>query len=535
MSFLLTILLHFTAASAFLPVWPAPQSFTTGSGSAVVVSSTLSVTGADSPDLVAGINRFLERAFLHPSPTSLSKRHSKIDSFDMLSSLVLNVSNGNAELQYGVDESYTLTIPSNSTSAILLCSPTQFGALAGLETLSQLLEWDAETRVYTINSSTPLFISDSPAFGWRGLLIDTARHFQSLSSICSILDSMTMIKLNTLHWHIVDAQSWPLESPSWPKLWSGAFSPRERYTTDDVKYVIEYARVRGIRVVFEVDHPGHLSSACKGYSILCPIDCVWDAGDNSVPLAPASNDTWGFLHDTLAELADLSLDAYLHLGGDEVDTTCWSLDAPTMAWVKDNNLSSVDEIYGVFVQRMNAVAKGFGKTPLRWEDAWTALGTELDIDTVIHVWLSPDTLGNVTSHGYKAIYSYQGVYNDIFDYQNGWYLNGLWQNWQQMYDVDVLQGISNMGNRSLVLGGEGAQWGESADGSDVLQTIWPRAAAIGERLWSYNMNLNSTDVEVGQRLARFRCLLLERGVPATPLNTLIGRSPPTGPGSCYTQ
>jgi hexosaminidase len=104
-----------------------------------------------------------------------------------------------------------------------------------------------------------------------------------------------------------------------------------------------------------------------------------------------------------------------------------------------------------------------------------------------------------------------------------------------MYDVDVLQGISNMGNRSLVLGGEGAQWGESADGSDVLQTIWPRAAAIGERLWSYNMNLNSTDAEVGQRLARFRCLLLERGVPATPLNTLIGRSPPTGPGSCYMQ
>ena len=115
-----------------------------------------------------------------------------------------------------------------------------------------------------------------------------------------------------------DAQSWPLESPSWPSLWLDAFSSLERYTTDDVAGVVEYARARGIRTVFEVDHPGHLSSACKGYAELCPADCVWDAGDNSVPLAPASNATWKMLADTLGELAALSPDAFLHLGGDEV-------------------------------------------------------------------------------------------------------------------------------------------------------------------------------------------------------------------------
>ena len=248
MPFILLSLLsfpHSAAGASSIPVWPATKLYTSGS-SKVVVSSSFSVTGNDTPDLVAGVSRFLARAFLHPPP---SNRHDS--SLDILSSLVLNVSNGNAELQYGVDESYSLTIPSNSTSAILLSSPTQFGALNGLETLSQLLEWDPVSRLYSIES-TPLVISDSPAFGWRGLLVDTARHWQSLSSICAILDSMTMVKLNTLHWHIVDAQSWPIESPSWPNLWLGAFSPRERYTTDDVKYVIEYARVRGIRVVFEV-------------------------------------------------------------------------------------------------------------------------------------------------------------------------------------------------------------------------------------------------------------------------------------------
>jgi hexosaminidase len=152
------------------------------------------------------------------------------------------------------------------------------------------------------------------------------------------------------------------------------------------------------------------------------------------------------------------------------------------------------------------------------------------------VWLSPDTLGNVTRAGYRALFSYQGVYDDVFAYQRGWYLNGLWQPWQQMYDVDVLAGLRGDASlRALVLGGEAAQWGEEADGSDVLQTIWPRAAAVAERLWSYDMALNSSDAGVAARIAAFRCLLLARGVPATPLNALVGRSPPSGPGSCLAQ
>ena len=76
---------------------------------------------------------------------------------------------------------------------------------------------------------------------------------------------------------------------------------------------------------------------------------------------------------------------------------------------------------------------------------------------------------------------------------------------------------------------------EEADGSDVLQTVWPRAAAVAERLWSYNYALNSSDTGVAARLARFRCLLLARGVPASALNAPLGRSPPSGPGSCLAQ
>ena len=433
---LLSFALHVSPQAVSLPVWPAPRGPVSAGNSLVAVSPSLVVTGAEAwPDVTAGVARFLLRAF--PHPISPSRRSSAAASSVAVTTLALNIADGAAALQLGVDESYLLGIPADGTQPITLAAATQFGALAGLETLSQLLQWDAATRVYAI-AAAPLSIADAPAFGWRGMLIDTARHFQPLAALRGILDSMAMVKLNTLHWHIVDASSWPVESLSWPALWNGAFSPRERYTTDDVAALVEYARARGIRTVFEVDHPGHLSSACKNYPALCPADCDWDAGDNSVPLAPANNATWAMLSDTLSELAALSADNFLHLGGDEVDTTCWSLDAPTLAWVTANGLSGIDAIYGIFVQRMNAVARTLGKSPLRWEDAWNALGTQLDPSTVIHVWLSPATLGNVTNAGYRAVYSYQGVYDDIFDYQHGWYLNGLWQSWKQMYDVDVL-------------------------------------------------------------------------------------------------
>ena len=415
---LFSLLATLAGAAAAVPplmLWPAPRGPVTSSDGSVFVSPSLSVTGADAPDVVAAVARFLPRAFPHATPSAPRRAAAA----PAISTLALSVANGAAELQLGVDESYTLSVPAEASGEILLTAATQFGAMAALESLSQLLTWDAPNRSYAV-SGVPLALTDSPAFPWRGLLVDTARHFQPPASLRAIVDSMTAVKLNTLHWHIVDAQSWPLESPSWPNLWTGAFSPLERYTTDDVASIVEYARARGVRTVFEVDHPGHLSSACKGYPQLCPADCDWDAGDNSVPRAPASNATWAMLSDTLAELAALSPDAFLHLGGDEVDLTCWSLDGPTLAWVAANGLAGVGDIYGVFVQRMNAVARKLGRSPVRWEDSWLALGTKLDPATVIHVWLSPATLGNVTSAGYRAVYSYQGTYNDILTYQDGW-------------------------------------------------------------------------------------------------------------------
>ena len=154
-----------------------------------------------------------------------------------------------------INESYTLTVPSGGGGAITITAETNVGAMHALQTLSQAVRFDFESAGYSV-PGTPLRIVDAPKFAWRGLLLDTDRHWQSLPSIHAVLDGMAAAKLNVFHWHIVDWQSWPLQSTALPLLWAAAWSPRERYTFADVKDVVEYARARGIRVMPEFDTPG---------------------------------------------------------------------------------------------------------------------------------------------------------------------------------------------------------------------------------------------------------------------------------------
>jgi hexosaminidase len=142
-------------------------------------------------------------------------------------------------------------------------------------------------------------------------------------------------------------------------------------------------------------------------------------------------------------------------------------------WMAAQNppMTSTDQVYEYFVSKVDAMTLALGKQPVRWEEVWAHFGTQLDPSTIIHAWLTTEAVINATSHGYRAIWSVDGKY----------YLDDLTETWQSFYDVDILAGITNTSAIPLVLGGETGMWGETADGSDVLQTIWPRAAAAAER------------------------------------------------------
>jgi hexosaminidase len=147
------------------------------------------------------------------------------------------------------------------TQQAMLHAATVYGALHGLETFSQLVFYNFTSGVYQINN-VPWNITDKPRFPHRGILIDTSRHFEPVQAVKRVLDAMSYAKFNVLHWHIVDSQSFPIQSITYPKLWNGAYTGQERFTAEDAKDVVEYARLRGVRVIPEFDMPGHAGSWC---------------------------------------------------------------------------------------------------------------------------------------------------------------------------------------------------------------------------------------------------------------------------------
>jgi len=367
------------------------------------------------------------------------------------------------------------------------------------------------------------FIQDEPRFPHRGLLIDTSRHFLPVPTIKGVIDSLTYAKLNTLHWHLVDSQSFPFDSSSYPKLSQyGAYSKFERYSTEDVQEVVQYAKSRGVRIMVEIDTPGHADSWCNGYPEICPsMSCT-------SPLNVASDYTFTVIEGLLQDLtggkkfAGLFPETMIHLGGDEVDTSCWSETESIAEWMATNNMTTSDA-YGYFVERVQSIAHSMEREVVGWEEIWDTFGTELDPSTIIHQWLPGSTIApEVTAAGYRLLWSTDGI----------WYLDGLSVSWETMYTAEPCEGIPD-NETYLVLGGEGCMWGETVDTSDIQQTIWPRMGAIAERLWSPR-ELVSTEL-AEPRLSKFRCVLNSRGIAAAPLSNEVAREAPSGPGACLAQ
>ncbi|XP_077228004.1 beta-hexosaminidase 3-like [Tasmannia lanceolata] len=421
------------------------------------------------------------------------------------------------ELQFGIDESYKLSIPATGNPIYAhLEAHTVYGALHGLQTFSQLCHFNFTTRIIEVHL-LPWIIVDQPRFSYRGLLIDTSRHYQPLPMIKNVIDAMTYTKLNVLHWHIVDTQSFPLEIPSYPKLWNGAYSLSERYTMADAVEIVQYAQRRGVNILAEIDVPGHAFSWGIGYPSL------WPSVDCQQPLDVSNEFTFKVIDGILSDFSKVFKFKFVHLGGDEVNTSCWTTTPHVKKWLRKQGLNET-QAYEYFVLRAQKIALAHGYEIVNWEETFNTFGDKLSPKTVVHNWLGGGVAQKAVAAGLRCIVSNQ----------DKWYLDHLDATWQGFYMNEPLTNITDPKQQKLLIGGEVCTWGEHIDGSDLEQTIWPRAAAAAERLWTSFEKLAKDPRQATGRLDHFRCLLNQRGVAAAPLAG-PGRVAPEGPGSCYQQ
>ena len=443
-------------------------------------------------------------------PDSLAPDSSQQDPELEFIQLNVTLRSDDVSLSFDTKEDYELSV---AYPASTLTASTVYGAMRGLETFSQLILAYSDDKLYLHQCE----ISDSPFFQHRGILYDTSRHFLPVSLLKKHIQIMSWNKFNVFHWHIVDIQSFPYVSHTFPDLsGKGAYSPRHTYSKADVQEVIQYANQRGVRVMAEFDTPGHTGSWGKGApGLLTPCYTKGKPDGTYGPINAISNVTWPFLSALFTEIVGDFKDQYIHLGGDEVSFSCWASNPDIQQWMEDRGFTNYARFETFYMSKLLQLMEELNKSYVVWQEVFDN-GNKIKDDTIIHVWKGGSSWGkemkNVTKAGYRTLLS------------SCWYLNyiSVSPDYYGFFRCDPLNFGGTREQQELVIGGEAAVWGEMVDGTNSLSRTWPRAAPTAERLWSGPRTVNISNAEVYDRLHKHRCRLLNRDVPAEPL----------GPGHC---
>jgi hexosaminidase len=369
------------------------------------------------------------------------------------------------KLEPGEDESYTLAVGS---TRIVLAAPTDIGIVRGLETLLQLLDSDEKGFFFP-----GVRVADRPRFAWRGLLIDSGRHFMPVDVIMRNLDGMAAVKLNVLHWHLSEDQGFRVESKSFPKLHLLG-SDGLYYTQDEIRGVIAAASDRGIRVMPEFDIPGHATSWFVAFpefaSAPGPYRIERRFGVFDPAFNPADENVYAFFDRFFAEMAGLFSDPYVHIGGDENDGRQWDANPQIREFKNARGFADNRALQAYFNGRIQKILSALGKKMVGWDEI---LEPTLPKEIVIQSWRGRESLYEAARSGYAGLLS-NGYYIDLCQPASFHYANDPLPS-----DADLSEAA-----RKLVLGGEATMWSELVSPETIDSRIWPRAAAIAERLWS---------------------------------------------------
>lgn len=378
-----------------------------------------------------------------------------------------------ASLDLNQDESYQLKI---SADKITLTANTDIGVIYGVETLLQLLQNNSKT--YSFPSVT---INDNPRFKWRGLMIDAARRFQPVDVIKRNLDAMAAVKMNVFHWHLVDDQGWRIEMKNLKQLHEKA-SDGLYYTQEEIKNIVKYASNLGIMVIPEIDVPGHGSAILTVFPEIGSTpnhlySIERNAGIFTPTLDPSNPKTYVILEKIFDEVAPLFPGKFFHIGGDENEGKEWDANPKIQAFKKEKKLKTNHDLQTYFTMKLIPILKKHHKTLMGWEEIMTE---NMSKDAIIHAWRGPNeglaagkSLAQAAQNGYKTVLS-NGYYIDLVLGVENHYLTEPINPELKLTESDIKN----------ILGGEATMWSELVTPTTIDSRIWPRTAAIAERLWS---------------------------------------------------
>ncbi|KAF2880772.1 hypothetical protein ILUMI_25400 [Ignelater luminosus] len=445
------------------------------------------------------------------------------------------------KLRLSTDERYYLTLRINQNDLVAnINATTFFGARHGLETLSQLVWWDEFASGGMLRVLKGATVQDAPAFPYRGIMLDTSRNFIPLENIKRALIGMSANKLNVFHWHISDSQSFPFMSPRVPQLAKyGAYSADMMYNANDIKEIVDFALVRGIRVIIEVDTPAHAGNGWTwgpqenlGELAVCVNEQPWSLYCGEPPcgqLNPQNPHIYDVLEKLYKDILELSNETEIfHLGGDEVNLECWS---QHLKWEGSfANYTDLHDLWGDFtLKALKSLANANGGRRPSHVVVWSSnlskrpyTAKYLDKNNIVVQTWGPsqwtETL-ELLMEGYRLIISHV----------DAWYLDcgfGRWREtgeaacdpyrpWQSVYNHRPWQQPHI--NKKLILGGEACLWSEQLDPDALDARLWPRAAAFAERIWSdpqAGPYIVSIAEDVYTRLGTQRDRLVRRGLGA---------------------
>ncbi|WP_406684654.1 family 20 glycosylhydrolase [Seonamhaeicola sp. MEBiC1930] len=390
--------------------------------------------------------------------------------FNKEGSIIISFDNV-AQLNVNNNESYTLEV---NDSSIIIKAKTDVGAIRGLATLLQLTKNDTTDYYFP-----GIYIDDTPRFVWRGLMIDVSRHFQPINVLKRNLDAMASVKMNVFHWHLTDDQGFRIESKIYPKLQEYA-SDGQYYTHEQIKDVVAYANNLGIRVIPEIDVPGHASALLTAYPELgskksFSYAIERNAGVFDPTLDPTNEKTYEFLKNLFTEIAPLFPDDYFHIGGDENEGKHWNENETIQAFKIEHGLETNHDLQTYFNIRLEKILNKLGKKLMGWDEILTP---STPTTSVIHSWrgehegLEQSTLIEAAQKGYQAVLS------------AGYYIDRMLPI-EHHYTVDpIADAVLSKEERKRILGAEATMWSELVTPTTIDSRIWPRTAAIAERFWS---------------------------------------------------